>query len=178
MDIRYSAITGTEPLTPAEVKSWLKVDFDTEDTLITSLITQVRELAEEAAGLALIAKTIEYYENDRDILCDWIKLPYPVHNEITEVKLDGTGLTSESYSKTGLNQFLIKVTGTTTATDTLNDSGLFVKYTTKDTTIAGIKLAMLKEIAEIYEKRGNTFEGGLVKLTSNFYNYLSQFKVY
>ena len=177
MQIRYSAITGSEPVTTAEVKSWLKADFSTEDTLIGSLITQVRELAEEAAGLALIAKTVEYFEDDIDIISEWVKLPYPVHNEITAVVLNGDTLTTSDYKTTGLTQKLIKLASAGTATDD-NDQGLKVTYTTLDTTIAGIKLAMLKEIAETYEKRGNTFEGSLVSLTSNFYNYLQQFKSY
>jgi uncharacterized phiE125 gp8 family phage protein len=177
MQIRYSAITGSEPVTTAEVKSWLKVDFSDEDTLIGSLITQVRELAEEAAGLALIAKTVEYFEDDIQIISEWVKLPYPVHNEITEVVLNGDELSTSDYKTTGLTQKLIKLASAGTATDD-DDQGLKVTYTTLDTTVAGIKLAMLKEIAETYEKRGNTFEGSLVSLTSNFYNYLQQFKVY
>jgi uncharacterized phiE125 gp8 family phage protein len=178
MQIRYSNVGTTEPITAAEVKAWLKVDFSDEDTLIGSLITQVRELAEEASGLALIDKTIEYFEEDRDIIGDWVKLPYPAHNAITAVVLDGETLTTDDYSVTGLTQKLIKITGTVTVDDTLNDNGLKVTYTTEGTCPNGVKIAMLKEIAETYEKRGNTFEGSLVALTSNFYNYLSQFKSY
>lgn len=177
MQIRYSLITGSEPVTSAEVKAWLKVDFSDEDTLITALITQVRELAEEAAGLALVVKTVEYFEDDIDIISEWIKLPYPVHSAITEVVLNGDTLTTSDYKTTGLTQKLIKLASAGVVTDD-NDQGLKVTYTTLATTITGIKLAMLKEIAETYEKRGNTFEGSLVNLTSNFYNYLQQWKSY
>jgi len=174
MQIRYSLVTGSEPVTQAEVKSWLKVDFSDEDTLITSLIKQVRELAEEASGLSLIAKTIEYFEEDSEILSDWIKLPYPAHDEITEVIVDGSEVAD--YLETGLNQKLIKIASFDTSG--IADQGLKVTYTTVGTCPEGVKLAMLKSIAETYEKRGNTFEGGLVKLADNFYNYLSQFKSY
>ena len=179
MQIRYSDVGATEPITAAEVKSWLKVDFTDEDTLIASLITQVRELAEEASGLSLIDKTIEYFEEDTDIISDWVKLPYPVHTAITAVVYNGETLTSSDYSVTGLTQKLIKITGTvTTDSSTQNDRGLKVTYTATGTCPEGVKLAMLKSIAETYEKRGNTFEGGLVKLTDNFYNYLQKFKAY
>ncbi len=177
MQIRYSLKTGSEPVSIAEVKAWLKVDFSDEDTLLTALIIQVRELAEEAAGLALVAKTIEYFEEDIDIISEWVRLPYPVHNAITAVVLNGNTLTTSDYKVTGLTQKLIKLATAGVVTDD-DDQGLKVTYTTLDTTITGIKLAMLKEIAEIYEKRGNTFEGGLVSLTSNFYNYLQQWKSY
>jgi len=174
MQVKYSNIGSTEPIVKADVKLWLKVDFTDEDDLIDSLIIQIRELAEEASGLALIDKTIEFFEEDEDIINDWVRLPYPTHNVIEEVKVDGTATTD--YSTTGLSQFLIKVTGFTSATS--DDKGLYVKYTTKEDCPNGVKLAMLKSIAETYEKRGNTFEGSLVKLTDNFYNYLQQFKIY
>lgn len=173
MQIRYSN-EGTEPLAIADVKNWLKVDFDDENTLITDLIKQARELAEEASGLSLLVKTIEYFEDDEDILSDWIKLPYPAHDSITEVVLDGATITE--YSETGLTQKIIKVTGFST-TDA-DSKGLKVTYTTIGTCPAGVKLAMLKLIGENYERRTNSFEGGLSKGLDNFYNYLSQFKVY
>lgn len=175
MQIRYSNL-GTEPITVADVKAWLKVDYSDEDTLITSLIKQVRELAEEAAGLSLVSKTIEYFEEDEDVLAYWIKLPYPDHTAITEVVLDGETLSSSAYVTTGLTQLMIKVTGYSTSD--ISNKGLKVTYTAAGTCPEGVKLAMLKSIAETYEKRGNTFEGSLVKLTDNFYNYLSQFKAY
>jgi hypothetical protein len=44
----------TEPLTLQEVKAWLKVDHDTEDTLIQLLITTARERCESITGLSLM----------------------------------------------------------------------------------------------------------------------------
>ena len=169
MQIKYSEI-GTEPITSTEVKSWLKVDFTDEDTLISSLITQVRELAEEFSGLSLVVKTIEYFEEDEEILSDWIKLPYPAHDSITEVN----GEVVTDYYSSGLNQKRIKIISFLT-TDT-DDKGLYVKYTTLGTCPSGVKLAMLKEIADVYENRGNSFEGGIQMLSSNFMNFLRQFQ--
>lgn len=173
MQIKYSDI-GTEPLTASEVKSWMKVDFTDEDTLIDSLITQIRELTEEFTGLSLVIKTIEYFEEDEDILSDWIKLPYPEHDEIVEVTVDGSVVTD--YYETGLTQKMIKVASYST-TDVLN-KGLKVEYTTTGNCPNGVKLAMLKGIREAYDKRGNTFEGSLFELSDSFKGYLSQFKVY
>jgi len=173
MQVKYSNI-GTEPILSADVKSWLKVDFSDEDSLISSLITQVREIAEEFTGLSLVQKTIEYFEGDEDILCDWIRLPYPEHNEITEVLVDGVEVTD--YLSTGLTQKLIKIVSFS-ETD-ISDKGLKVTYTTTGNCPSGVKVAMLKEIASIYEHRGNAFEGGLVNLSDDFRGILSQFKVY
>jgi len=174
MQIKYSDIGAVEPLLASEVKAWLKVDFDTEDDLIESLITQVRELTEEFTGLSLIDKTIEYFEEDEDILKYWIKLPYPEHDAITEVIVDGTEVTD--YLQTGLTQKLIKISSFTTTS--VEDKGLKVTYTTEGSCPNGVKVGMLKGIAEAYEKRGNTFEGSLFELSDSFKGYLSQFKVY
>lgn len=171
MQIRYSNI-GAEPITSTEVKAWLKVDYSDDDTIISALITQVREIAENVTGLALVSKTIEYFEDDEDILSDWIKLPYPEHDGITEVELDGVVITG--YYVTGLSQKLIKVSGFTT-TDS-DSKGLKVTYTTSGDCPNGVKLAMLKYIAENYDKRHDTFDGSLTTGKDTFYNYLSQFK--
>lgn len=174
MQIRYSNIGEVEPISASELKTWMKVDVNEEDSLISTLITQVRGLAEEFTGLSLIDKTIEYFEDDEDIINDWVKLPYPEHDEIEEVKVDGVAVTD--YYETGLTQKIIKISSFTTSD--VKDKGLYVKYTTTGTCAGGVKLAMLKGISEAYEKRGNTFEGGLFKLDDSFKGYLSQYKVY
>lgn len=49
---------ASEPLTATVVKNWLKVDFTTDDTLITSLIQAAREVVEEYTGLKLFTQTV------------------------------------------------------------------------------------------------------------------------
>lgn len=156
-------ITGSEPITSTEAKNWLKVDFSTDDTLINMLITAVREAAERYTGLALIAKTVEYFDEAPD---NKILLPFPEHLEITEVKINNVVTTG--YLKTGLTQFIIDISPVfQSSTD--NDNGLYVKYKTNGTCPTGLKALMLKEIDEQYRNRGNTFEGTIVDLSANFY---------
>lgn len=173
MQIKYSSI-GTEPVSLAEAKSWLKADYDDEDILISTLISGIRGLAEEVTGLSLVAKTIEYFEEDIEIISDWVKLPYPEHDAITEVKVNGEVTTD--YYTTGLTQKLIKANGISSTDE--NDLGLYVKYTTLGSVPTGFKLAFLKELAEVYEKRSSSSEVSLTTTTSNFHNYLLQLKVY
>lgn len=168
MQIKYSNI-GDEPLTLADVKSWLKVDFDAEDALITSLITGVREKIEEFTGLSLVIKTIEYFN---EVIEDEIELPYPNHDAITEVKVNG--VVSTDYSKTGLTSFIIRPNVVTT-TLTSDEYGVYVKYTTTGECPQGIKQEMLKLISEKYRKRGNTFNGAVSELTENTYSNLMQY---
>ena len=164
-------ITGTEPITATEAKNWLKVDFTTDDTLIGMLITGVREEAEKYTGLSLVAKTIEYF--DEEITTESVKLPYPEHLSIEEVKLNG--IVSTAYVKTGLSQFIITVTDITTTSSAINDAGLYVKYKCTGTCPTGLKALMLKEIDEQYRNRGNTFSGSIVDLSANFYASAAKF---
>jgi len=167
MQLKYSNV-GEEPLSAAVVKAWLKVDFDTEDALITSLITGVRQKIEEFTGLALVVKTIEYFD---EIIEEEFLLPYPEHDAISEVKVNG--VISTDYTKTGLNQFIVRPNIVTTTSE--NDSGFYCKYTTTGNCPEGIKQEMLKLISEKYRKRGNTFNGSTTELNENSYSNLLQF---
>lgn len=57
--MRYSVTTepSNEPLTLTEAKAHLKVDYSTDDSLITSLITAARHEAERY-GIAIVEQTI------------------------------------------------------------------------------------------------------------------------
>jgi hypothetical protein len=185
MQVRYSNITGSEPITAAEAKAWIKVDFSDEDAVITSLISAVREKIEEFTGLALIAKTVEvFYTLDEVIYEDFngttrsdnIFLPFPEHNEITEVKVNGTA--TDEYVSTGLGQKIIKLNSIPIQTTAGDDAGVIVKFTTTGVCLEAIKVAMKKNIAELYENRENTSETVKADLTENTYAMLAQYVQY
>lgn len=161
-------VSGTEPVTATEVKNYLKVDFTTDDTLISDLITGIREQIELFTGLSLVVKTIEYFDDE---IPDEIKLPYPEHDAITEVKINNE--VSTAYIKTGLTQFIIKPT--VISVNDAHDYGIKITYTTKGTCPKGIKIEILKAIDEKYRNRGNTFEGAIADLSENSYANLAKY---
>lgn len=161
-------VTGTEPVTATEVKNYLKVDFSNDDNLISDLITGIREQIELFTGLSLVEKSIEYFDEEID---DEIKLPYPEHDAITEVKINNE--VSTAYIKTGLTQFIIKPT--VISVNDENDYGIKITYTTKGTCPKGIKVEILKAIDEKYRNRGNTFEGAIADLSENSYANLAKY---
>lgn len=154
-------VTGSEWITNTDMKVYLKVDYTTDDTLITALITAAREQAELYCNRSFIAQTIEYDE------VDWsnpIKLPFPNHNAITEVKIDGT-LTTD-YTKTGLTQFAVTMTASGSS-----DKELYIKYTALGSPTESEKNALKRIVADMYETRNNTLsENGMVWLLP-FKNY-------
>lgn len=168
MQLLYGTVT-TEPITVTEVKSYCKIDYSDEDTLIATLITSVREQVEQFTGLSLAAKTIEYFDEE---IADEIYLPFPNHDSITEVKINGE--VSTAYSKTGLSQFIIKP-NSTLISEGSNDHGIYIKYVTKATFPSGIKSELLKIFDEKYRNRGNTFEGSISELNENAYSNLAKY---
>ena len=157
MDIKRTTIDGSnEPVTATEVKNYLKIDFTDDDTLIETIISGVREMAEQRTGLSLIPSTIVYFEDsDYD---DEIRLPYPEHNDVTEVIQNSEDITADCII-TGETEKVVKL-------PYIYD-GIKITYTTLGTCPAGVKLALLKAIADIYERRGNTFEGAIAELSEN-----------
>jgi len=164
MDIKRTTIDGSsEPVTATEVKSYLKIDFTDDDTLIETIISGVREMAEQQTGLSLIPSTIVYFEDsDYD---DEIRLPYPEHNDVTEVIQNSEDITADCII-TGETEKVVKLPYIYDSI-TENDYGVKITYTTLGTCPAGVKLALLKAIADIYERRGNTFEGAIAELSEN-----------
>ena len=167
MQIKHGTV-ATEPISLAEAKTYLKVDYSDEDTLITLLIKGVREQVEQFTGLAITARTIEYFDEE---IPESIVLPFPDHSSITEVKFNGT--VSTAYTKTGLSQFIIYPESLfTSGTD---NSGVYIKYVTSGTCPDGLKLEMYKIIDEKYRNRGNTFEGSITELNENAYANLAKY---
>jgi len=160
--------TGAEPILLADVKTYLKVDYSDEDSIISMLISGVREQVEDFTGLSLIASTIEYFNDE---IPDEIVLPYPEHASITEVKIND--VVSSAYTKTGLTQFIVYPESTYLSGE--NQQGIYIKYVTSGTCPIGLKLEMLKIIDEKYRNRGNTFEGSITELNENAYANLAKY---
>ena len=163
MDIKYSEI-GTEPITLSELKTYLKVDFDEDDTLLGDMITAARELAEEFCGRSFVIKTIELTEIDYD---EKYTLPFPDHDEVSEIKINDVDYSDSTFIIGNVEKTLqLPFTVETISED---NAGLYVKYTTKGTCPKAVKIAMMKTIAEAYDNRGNANEENLTELTENSY---------
>lgn len=106
--IRVVTAPTEEPLTLAEVKSHLRVDFTDEDTLISGYITAARETVEEECSRALVTQTLELGLDDFPICEDRIRIPRGQLQSIdsfTYVDVDAQTHTMVSGTDYKLNQY-------------------------------------------------------------------------
>jgi len=144
-------ISGSEPVTAADAKLFLKVDYSADDALITEMISGFREMIEEIIGRSLVNSTIVY---ERLVEAgEEIDLPYPNHGEITSVTKDGETVTGYTEA------------GTYRKTITFESSGRYViTYTTTAFSNSHVKTMIKKHVARNYETRN-----GEVTLNSEDY---------
>lgn len=155
----------TEPVLLSEAKRWLKVTFSDDDTVITELITSARETIEEFCSISIVDKEIELivdvdYANNRS--CIEFELPYgPVklgEDGLTDIlveRKDGNdsnvfeALTlNEDYTIIGLSYFKFK---------TFCPGRYRITYPAGMTGVKkGLKHAVLRQIADEYENRGDS----------------------
>jgi|SRR6478609_1988726 len=90
LDVQLGQPTGNEPVTLAQAKSQLKIDFTTDDALITALISAARSQLERYTGVSLVQREVVAVvkltgEN-------WFELPYgPVDKDSIAVSTVSIG---------------------------------------------------------------------------------------
>jgi hypothetical protein len=175
LDLSYVA---TEPVSLAEAKTQLYVDFADDDTFIGSLITQARMAIETYCNISILYKTVTAtlrnnidYSNMPDALTwisrwdygfygltpagQWFELPHgPVQVVLSVTSIDSTGaitlLTNNTdYWVRGTSFKQIKL-------NTWSDQIIVIYMTGYATCPYDLKLAILNEISFRYEQRGNT----------------------
>jgi hypothetical protein len=186
------------PLTLDEVKNYIKVDFAEDDELINRLIKAVTMSAQLYTGLSFITQKLAVYFTNTG--CE--ELPYGPHQSIDEVarlNYDGTEviLTTDEYKYSGLLYYSLNCgcaseyfypVGSLYCGRSFKLSSpwgavnkMRVTFTAGfgDATQVpdGIKLAILKEVAELYENRENTVVGTIIAdLSQTSKDYLYQYK--
>jgi len=100
--MRYVRTTdaSTEPVSSTELKAFLRIDHTDEDTLLTSLITAARQMAEDYCQRSFITQTWKAYAND---FPDEIELLHGKVISVTTIKYSvttalDTTLSSSSYN--------------------------------------------------------------------------------
>lgn len=136
--------TSAPTLTLDEVKAFIRVDFDTDDDLITSMIDQSRDLIEQYTNSSMVDSDIVLIASKRESLV----LPYSPVNVITSIVDIDDNAIDYTYDK-----LTVELKATTTFT---------VTYSTTGTVPDGLKLGWLEIMAYLYEQRGDTSQIALI----------------
>lgn len=159
-----------EPITLEEAKNYLKIDLSMteDDQLITRIIKAVRMAAEKYAQTSFVTQTLIAYSDKWDPARE---LPYGPHQSIISVvrtHYDNTEvtLTTEEYSYSGIDYFTVLPDKVWRLSEGFINNRIKVEYVAGFGTATDvpddIKLAILKEVAELYENRENTLIGSIV----------------
>ena len=198
MEVKVITPPAELPLTLDEVKEYIKVDFTEDDALIMRLITAVTMYAQLYTGLSFITQVLDIYFTNSG--CN--ELPYGPHQSIdavSRINYDGTEviLTDQEYHYSGLLYYSLHCGGSaeyfypigslhcgrsfklSSPWGAVNQMKVTVTAGFGDASQVpdGIKTAILKEVAELYENRENTVIGTIIAdLSSTTKDYLYQYK--
>ena len=93
LDIRYSSTVATEPITLAEAKAWLQIDFSDWDTLLTNeLIPAARIESEKASGMLYVERNVVVTDNKTG------QRIYPIGPWVADVTTDDTEVANYTYT--------------------------------------------------------------------------------
>ena len=145
MDLQIINTIGTDVVTLAEAKNYIRVTNTSEDTLITSMISNATRRIEAYINTDIVAK-------QRAMFLDRADEPFglyyaPINTTIAPVvEVDGEVQTTGAYEVIGLENPLIRLESTFA-------EKIKVTYTTKGIADDGIKPAILCYVAYLYHGR-------------------------
>lgn len=167
---KTESYSGQEPVTLADAKRHLRVDFTDDDTLITAMITAARKAIENFCHISLIPKTITLWLKANEVPQSNYAQPFQVREQFNEFELpygpvssvdsvtsidsDGTTIITcvlnSDYYVTGKAYKSIKISNNFTNNVLVYEAGYTVGAVPLD-----LWLAILNELAYRYEYRGD-----------------------
>ena len=134
----------------AEVKSWLRVSYDTDDALLQSLIEGAETLFEEYTGRTVSKANISLVYKGEDINEKIISLPYPPMVGVLASYGDSYSNALHFEFNTANNTVVI-----TDDTSEYNEVVIAYEAESNGTDKIGIKILLLQIIALMYDNRGD-----------------------
>lgn len=93
LDISYASQVATEPITLAEAKAWMQIDFTDWDTLIQNeLIPAARIESEKASGMLYVQRNVVITNNKKT------ERIYPIGPWVADVTTDETEVENYTYT--------------------------------------------------------------------------------
>jgi hypothetical protein len=165
-EIKISATTGSEIVTAADAKSYIRIDTSDDDTLLSEMIKQARIWCENYIGKDIVAKTRVYYLEYVD---DRFELPFNPVSSITSITTEGS---AASYETHGVDSNIVSL-------NKLAAKDVKVTYTTSGISDSLLKQAVLQLVSTYYDNRADyiVMQGvSSVKVPSGVKHILSFYK--
>tara|TARA_R100000734_G_C3255066_1_gene55423 strand:- start:3 stop:560 length:558 start_codon:yes stop_codon:yes gene_type:complete len=162
--VKINSTTGSEIITTANAKDFIRVDTTADDTIIGEMITEARIWTENYIAKDIVAKTRTYYtpfQKERFVL------PFAPVASITSVTVDDT---AADYEVKGLDNEIIEL-------NELPAKEIKVSYTTSGLDDSLLKQALLRLVSTFYDNRAEFVVGQQVnEIPMGVKNILSGYK--
>jgi hypothetical protein len=141
-EIKISATTGSEIVTAADAKTYIRIDTSDDDTLLGTMIEQARIWCENYIGKDIVAKTRIYYLEYAD---DRFELPFSPVASISSATVEGV---SAEYDTYGVDKNIFEL-------KKLAAKDIKVTYTTSGLDDALLQQAILQLVSTYYDNRAD-----------------------
>ncbi|MFH1158057.1 MAG: head-tail connector protein [Pseudomonadota bacterium] len=183
---------ASEPLTLAEIKTFLRIDYSNDDVLVTDLISSARQLCESATGRSLITRSYSLFLDlwpDASITEWWdgvregadvgdkmrrLPLPKPPLLSVTLIKVFAADNTSADFPSVnyyvdtaGIPGRIVLTQGAAAPSPGRAANGIEIQFTAGYGAAAQNVPALLRQgmkqvIAHLYEHRGDSADQALL----------------
>ena len=92
--IKINSTVGSEIVTVAEAKSFIRIDTSDDDTLLGTIIEEARLVCENYISADIVSKNRTYYLESAN---DRFEVPFPPITSISSVTVEGSAATYTSY---------------------------------------------------------------------------------
>ena len=167
--IKINSTLGTEIVSVAEVKNYVRIDTSADDALIGHMITQARIWAENYISRDIVAKNRTYYLDAT--ATGLFDLPFGPVASISEITISGTATTA--YEILGLDNETIEL-------DQGSAERVKITYATAGLDDSLLKQALLQLVSTYYDNRadfiGGSANNSISDIPTNVKTILSSYK--
>lgn len=149
LQVKINSTVGSELVTTAEAKEFIRVDSDDDDTIIGEMITTARIACENYLNKDIVSKNRTLY---MPYINDRINLPFAPVSSISTATVNGS---DASYTAKGLDNEIIEL-------NTLPASEVKITYITSGITGGNLEHAIKQLVSTYYDNRSEFVTGTII----------------
>jgi len=142
--VKINYNVGSEIVTLAEAKNYIRIETDADDLLIVNMIVQARTIIENYISRDIMPKSRSYFQ---DKVTGQIELPFGPNRVISSITSKGVALTADDYEIKGLDKEVIKFN------EYLED--VQINYDTLGLNDEFLRQGILQMVSTLYDNRSD-----------------------